>query len=193
MNPYDPTPSSALAAAPLLTPRLILRPLTDADAPALYEIHAHSEVMRYWAWPAWTEIGQAHRMIADSQVAYASGSAHQFGIERRADGALVGTCSLFRFHLPSRRAELGYALGRPFWGAGYMNEALHALLDHAFFTLNLHRVEADIDPRNRASAKTLERLGFQKEGHLRERWIVDGEISDTAWYGLLGRAWAEQS
>jgi len=175
----------------LSTERLTLRPLTESDAPALFQIHAHPEVMRYWASPPWTEMDQAHQRIARSRAGFADGSDIQFGIERRTDLVLVGMCSLFNFNIPSRRAELGYALGRPFWGVGYMNEALHALLDHAFFTLNLHRVEADIDPRNLASAKTLARLGFQKEGHLRERWIVNDEISDTAWYGLLRREWED--
>jgi RimJ/RimL family protein N-acetyltransferase len=101
-------------------------------------------------------------------------------------------CSLFHFHIPSRRAEVGYALGRPYWGSGYITEALQALLDYAFQTLDLNRLEADIDPRNLASARTLERLGFQKEGHLRERWIVNGEISDTWIYGLLRREWQER-
>jgi len=74
-----------------------------------------------------------------------------------------------------------------------MHEALQALLRYAFQTLDLNRLEADIDPRNVASARTLERLGFQKEGHLRERWIVNGEISDTRLYGLLRREWQERS
>ena len=70
-----------------------------------------------------------------------------------------------------------------------MHEALQALLQHAFDRLDLNRLEADIDPRNLASARTLERLGFQKEGYLRERWIVNDEVSDTALYGLLRREW----
>ncbi len=74
-----------------------------------------------------------------------------------------------------------------------MSQALQALLGYAFQTLDLNRLEADIDPRNLASAKTLERLGFQKEGHLRERWIVNDEVSDTALYGLLRREWLERS
>jgi len=74
-----------------------------------------------------------------------------------------------------------------------MHNALQALLQYAFQTLDLNRLEADIDPRNRASARTLERLGFQQEGHLRERWIVNDEISDTFLYGLLRREWQERS
>jgi RimJ/RimL family protein N-acetyltransferase len=70
-----------------------------------------------------------------------------------------------------------------------MSEALAALLDYGFTVLNLNRVEADIDPRNEASARSLQRCGFAREGLLRERWIVGEEVSDTAFYGLLQREW----
>ena len=71
----------------------------------------------------------------------------------------------------------------------YMNEALLRLLEFGFTELDLNRVEGDVDPRNVASAKSLERLGFKREGLLRERWIVGGEVSDTALYGLLRSEW----
>jgi RimJ/RimL family protein N-acetyltransferase len=177
----------------LTTPRLILRPLVEVDVPALFAIFSHPEVMRYWSSPPLTEIEQARHLLQDIQAGYQTEAYWQPGIERRSDGALIGTCTLFAFHTASRRAEVGYALGRPYWGAGYMVEALTALITYAFGALDLHRLEADIDPRNTASARLLERLGFQKEGHLRERWIVNDEISDTAWYGLLCRQWAGQS
>ena len=70
-----------------------------------------------------------------------------------------------------------------------MHEALQALLAYAFHALDLNRLEADIDPRNLASAKVLKQLGFLKEGHLRDRWIVNNEVSDTALYGLLRKEW----
>ena len=180
-------------AVTISTPRLVLRPLTEADIPVFFAIFSHAEVMRYWSSPPLSEIEQARNLVLDIQDGYQTGAYLQLGIERRSDSTLIGTCTLFAFHTASRRAELGYALGRPYWGAGYMHEALTALVDYAFDALDLHRLEADIDPRNAASARTLERLGFQKEGHLRERWIVDGEISDTAWYGLLCWEWRARS
>jgi len=182
----------ALEPVTLTTPRLILRPLAEADVPAIFAIFSHPEVMRYWSYPALTDIMQAQEMLQRIQASYREGSAVRLGIERRTDGVLLGTCALFSFHEVSRRAEIGYALGRPYWGAGYMHEALTALIGYAFTMLDLHRLEADIDPRNTGSARTLERLGFQKEGHLRERWIVNGELSDTAWYGLLRREWRQE-
>ena len=74
-------------------------------------------------------------------------------------------------------------------GPGLHARSAQRLLDYAFDDLGLHRLEADIDPRNEASARTLERLGFVKEGFLRERWIVADVISDSAVYGLLRREW----
>jgi len=174
------------------TQRLTLRFLGRADLSALYDLFSDPEVGRYLSYPPWTDPSQAQQLLADTLEGYRTRSSLQLGIERSADHLLIGTCSLFHFHVASRRAEIGYVLGRPFWGAGYMQEALQAFLRYAFQVLDLHRLEADIDPRNLASAKTLERLGFLKEGVLRERWIVNGEISDTCLYGLLRREWQER-
>ena len=77
-------------------------------------------------------------------------------------------------------------------GAGATCKALVALLRHAFEQLALNRIEADIDPRNTNSARSLERLGFSREGLLRERWIVEGKVSDSALYGLLHSDWVAQ-
>ena len=113
----------------------------------------------------------------------------RLGMETVADGRLIGQCSLFNFNAQCQRCDIGYGMAFDAWGHGYMLEALTAVLDYGFAELGLNRVEADIDPRNAASAKTLERLGFQNEGFLRERWVVDGEVSDSGIYGLLRRDW----
>ena len=177
----------------LTTERLLLRPLCDADAPALFSIFSDPQVMRYWSTPPWRHIDAAHAMIARDRQAMADGEHLRFGIERThettQDHALIGVCTLFALSQQCRRAEVGYCLAVQAWGRAYMDEALRALLQHGFTALGLNRVEADIDPRNAASARSLERLGFKKEGHLRERWIVGDEVSDTALYGLLLRDW----
>jgi len=171
----------------LHTPRLVLRFLDASDAEALFAIFSDPAVMRYWATGPWTTLEQATTSIRDTQRDYRDGGALRLGIEINGEPGLVGTCTLFGLHRTNRRAELGYVLAQRCWGRGYMHEALGAFLKHAFGALDLHRVEADIDPRNAPSARALERHGFQREGFLRERWIVDGEISDTVLYGLLAR------
>lgn len=183
MPPFEPIT--------LETKRLEIRLLGEADLPALYAMYSHPEVMRYWSYPPWTEMDQARQMLQDTLSSYQDGSGLQLGIERKADRVLVGVCSLFQIHKTSRRAEIGYLLGLPYWGSGIMHEALQAFVSYAFITLQLNRLEADIDPRNLASARTLERLGFKLEGILRERWIVQEEVTDTGLYGLLRREWLE--
>ncbi len=171
------------------TQRLLLRPLNSADASALFAVFSDPRVMRYWSTPAWTAIEQALAFIERSADALAKSEALRLGLVRRSDGQLIGQCTLFAFAEASRRAEIGYTLAASEWSQGYMHEALSALIDHGFDGLKLNRIEADIDPRNAASARSLERLGFTREGLLRERWIVDGEVSDTALYGLLTSQW----
>ena len=173
---------------PIRTERLLLRPLKASDADALFSIFSDPTVMRYWSTPPWTDIDAAHTTI-QHDLESSNGEYIRLGITLETNTRLLGTCTLFDINKICRRGEVGYALGSMAWGQGYMHEALTALLDYGFSTLNLNRVEADIDPRNHTSAKTLERLGFVKEGLLRERWIVDGELSDSALYGLLQREW----
>lgn len=173
----------------LQTARLTMRPLCAADAPALFAIFSDPLVARHLSHPAWTDPADAAREIDDHALALRSASAVKLGIFVSATGALAGTVKLYNFEPGSRRCDVGYALGTAHWGHGYVVEALQPLLDFAFRSLDLNRIEADIDPVNTASGKILAQLGFQLEGLLRERWIVAGHMSDTAMYGLLRRDW----
>ncbi len=119
-----------------------------------------------------TDVEGARELLAHIRDCFERRVLFQWGIARRTDDRIIGTCTLYHIDTDNRRAELGYALGREFWGNGYMQEALTALLEFSFGALNMHRLEADVDPRNVSSVRTLERLGFQKEGYLRERWLV---------------------
>ncbi|HEF5873269.1 TPA: GNAT family N-acetyltransferase [Burkholderia cenocepacia] len=169
----------------LPTSRLVLRPLRDADAPTFFEIWSDAEAMRYFSFSPMTRIEQAEARVARNVQTSASGESLVCVLELRETGEALGECSLFHANEQCRRAEIGFSLRRTFWRGGYMREAASALIDHAFGTLRLNRLEADIDPRNAASAGLLERLGFVREGLLRERWIVGDEVSDSALYGLL--------
>jgi RimJ/RimL family protein N-acetyltransferase len=173
----------------LRTKRLLLRPLGEADVPSLFEAFSDPRVMRYWSTPPWSSMDAAHALVERDLKAMASGEYVRLAIERLEDGRLLGNCTLFRIDGQCRRAEIGYGLAYFAWGNGYMHEALLELLEFGFSELKLNRVEADIDPRNEPSARSLERLGFRKEGYLRERWIVGAEVSDSALYGLLLSDW----
>ena len=166
-----------------------MRWISEDDIDALYEIFSNAEVMRYWSSGPFTNRDAAvelQRKIADDNL---QGSMWKWGLALRDTNTLIGTTTLFNLSLSNGRAEIGYAMGRAYWGKGYMNEALKALIVHAFDVANLRRLEADVDPRNTPSVRTLERLGFQREGYLRERWHVEGELQDAFFYGLLKREW----
>ena len=169
--------------------RVSLRWISPADRDAFYAIYSHPEVMRYWSTPPLVDREAAANLIKKIQEDWQRRAILKWGIARRTDNQLIGSVTLFNLDFTHRRAEIGYALGRDFWGQGYMNETLMALLGYAFEVLDLHRIEADVDPRNAASIRTLERLGFQREGYLRERWQVNGEIQDAFFYGLLRTEW----
>jgi ribosomal-protein-alanine N-acetyltransferase len=179
-----------LAGLVLDTPRLRLRPVVPPDAGALFAIFSDPAVMRYWSTPPWTRPELAEVMIRADEQDAAAGRAVRLAVLRVQEGDLIGTVSLFHLDEGSRRAEIGYALRRSAWGHGYAGEAVAGLVDRAFQGLELNRLEADIDPRNGASARLLDRLGFRREGLLRQRWIVGGEVSDSALYGLLREDWA---
>jgi RimJ/RimL family protein N-acetyltransferase len=179
-------------ASELHTPRLLLRPLRDDDAEALFGIFSDAAVMRHWSSAPWTDPAQARQRIAADAAGHAAGEHLALGIVRRDDGRLIGRCTLFDLWPSCRRAQVGYILEAPAWGRGFAAEAVRALLRHGFEALDLNRVEADIDPRNTASARLLQRLGFTREGLLRERWIVDGEVSDSEIHGLLRREFMER-
>lgn len=169
--------------------RVRLRWITAADTDAFFAIYSNSEVMRYWSTPPLVDQAAAAALIEKIHADWQRRAILKWGIALRSDDQLIGSLTLFNLDFNHRRAEIGYALGRAYWGQGYMNEALNAVLAYAFESLGLHRIEADIDPRNTASIKTVERLGFKREGYLRERWQVNGEIQDAYFYGLLKQEW----
>jgi len=166
--------------------RVRLRPYCASDAEAMFRLYSDPRVMRYWSFPPWTGIGQARAYLERVQGELEAGSnVLPWAIATRADDCLVGTVTLFSLSLEQGRAEAGYSLQPEFQGHGLAREALRLALGLAFDVLHLRRVEADVDPRNTPSCRLLEHLGFRREGLLRARWLVAGEVCDTALYGLL--------
>lgn len=178
-----------LTTPTLYTARLRLRPFADDDADRLFAMHSSTTVMRYWDSPVWRERARAERFIAKCRTLADEGSGVRVALERVSDGAFVGWCALVGWNPDYRSASLGYCLDEVMWGQGYATEAAHAVLQWAFDTLDLNRVQAEADTRNVGSARVLEKNGFVREGTLREDCIVDGDVSDSWVFGLLRREW----
>jgi ribosomal-protein-alanine N-acetyltransferase len=171
------------------TERLTIRLAESSDLLSLLAINANDAVTRYLPYESWKGVADGEAWFDRVSARFAAGEAGQFVIVHRETGHVIGTCLLFGFDAPSARAEIGYVLAQEYWGAGFMFEAMTAFVAFAFEQVGVRRLEAEIDPRNAASAKLLERLGFVREGLLRQRWSVKGEVSDSGLYGLLRAEW----
>lgn len=183
MNPSFPA---------LLTPRLQLREITHDDVPALLSVFADAEAMRWFGTDPVCDQAQMAQVVSLWQGwRQLPNPGTRWGIALREGGPLLGTCGLFAWNRGWRRCTLGYELGRAAWGHGYMQEALQAVLawgfDDAGEGMALNRIEAMIHPHNKPSLRLVERLGFRREGLLREVAFWGGRHQDLEMHALLAR------
>jgi len=187
---------------PIETARLTIRLIEAGDLDALFVHHNDAITTRYIPHVRWATRADAEPWFARVLQRREAQSAVQCVIVKRATTdepeSIAGTIMLFNFDEASGLAELGYLLGSAYCGQGYATEAVTAFIDFAFahpesvgsrLGLGLRRLEAVVDARNYASSRLAERLGFVREGLLRERWLADGELPDVHLFALLKREW----
>lgn len=167
------------------TPRLQLVPVAAHHLPDLLTVNGDDAVTKFVPYGTWASMADAIAWLARVQAKVETGDTRQLVLQRREDGRAIGTLLLFKHDEPSRRVEIGYALGREHWGCGYMREAVEAACRHAFEVMNLRRIEAEVNPANEPSWRLLEALSFFHEGTLRQRWTGKGVTYDARIYGLL--------
>jgi RimJ/RimL family protein N-acetyltransferase len=158
------------------TTRLTVRAAVLPDSVALFAAYAQDPtVTRFLTWRPHRDETESQQFLSRCEKAWEDGTAYPWVLVLRDSGDLIGMAEMrIRGHL----ADLGYALARRHWGAGYMTEALKPIVAWAFDQPSIHRVWATCDVENVASARVLERLGMQREGVLR-RWILHPNISAT--------------
>ena len=175
---------------PLLeSERLRLRALTAADAADVHALYADRSAVRFGYAPPMSDLEDARRVIEETIALARARTLFHFGVASREHDRIIGHATLFNWDQAQRRAEIGYSIRRDLWGQGLGGEAVATLITFGFERLDLRRFEADADPRNAASLRLLEKLGFVREGYLRERWEIDGEIQDAVYFGLLRHEW----
>jgi len=178
---------------PLQTERLVLRPWREGDRDHYVAIRTDPDVAAYIpGHPLGSEVANEW---FDRAVAKGTEAADGISIAvvDKATSAIVGTAGVFWHNLEHRQGELGYILSPGYVGQGYATEAAERLLEAAFCDLGAHRVFAELDPRNTASAKVCERLGMRFEGHLRGTYLEpDGTDSDSYLYAILAAEWRAQ-
>ncbi len=172
------------------TPRLYLREQELDDAAAAHDYERRAEVMRYQTGDVRTlEESRAYIARVREDSAREPRHLYDLAIVLRDPGRFVGRVGLFVSDPAAREARCWYVLHPDVWGQGLAVEALRAVLDHGFRALDLHRVVADIDPRNTASVRVVEKLGLRREAHFVENAYLKGEWCDSLIYAVLDREW----
>jgi len=154
MQPFPPT----LPA--LKTQRLVLRSMAARDKADLFAIYGDPAVMRFASDETFLNPDTVDVMLLSVSRLFRDQVSMEWGIERHTDHKLIGTCGLHSFDVTHTSAEVGCMLARSAWGDGYMQEALHKVIQYAFCELNLSLLRADIDAPNHRSARLFSKLGF---------------------------------
>lgn len=177
----------------LVTERLTFREFEADDWPAVRDYQTDPRYLRFY--PTANRSDDDVRDFVATFVRWQDERPrrrYQYALVRRGDSRLIGNCGI-RVHDPNKReANIGYELDATFWGRGYATEAARAIVNFGFESLGLHRIVAECITGNTASARVLEKVGFRREGHLRENQWIQGEWCDTFLYAILEREWKER-
>jgi [ribosomal protein S5]-alanine N-acetyltransferase len=169
----------------LITKRLRLRAPSPRDASAVLAVVGDPEVTRYHNVPTFTTLAEAQAALERLEQLYAARDAIRWAIELVEHSEMIGTVGLLRFDFEHRHAEIGYEIARRWWGRGLTPEAAAAVIRYGFSVLGLHRIEAGVLPRNDASVRVLQKLGFLEEGTRRDYLYSKGRFHSFRWFSLL--------
>lgn len=170
------------------TARLQLRPLVMNEARELLAVVSASraDLGRFMSWPReMYDIDHARHFVRVGREAWLQARTVRLGVFERESGVLIGSAELDAIDLRRSQAELGYWVRTDRCRRGYATEAAMSMLRYAFETLRLHKVRADVAVGNYGSARVLDKLGFTREGTLREDRAIGGVFTDHWRYGLL--------
>lgn len=169
----------------LQTERLVLRPFRMDDAKDVQRLAGDPAIASTTLnIPHPYEDGIAEAWIRSHQEKFEKGELVNFAITLRTDGTLIGAIGL-RIEAAHSRAELGYWIGKPYWGRGYCTEAAQAVVQHGFLALGLNRIHASRLRRNPASGRVLQKIGMSYEGRRRQHVQKSGVFEDLEGYALL--------
>ena len=174
----------------IATDRLLLTPLTDGDAEALFAYRSHPEVSRYQHWEPTCPADAIEFIQGLRDVEFDTpGTWFQFGIRLRESGTLVGDLGVHVLE-DAAQAEIGFSLSPVLQGRGLATEAVIGLLDYLFGHLGKHRVIASVDPRNEPSLRLLRRVGMRQEAHFIQSLLFKGEWADDIVLAILRSEWS---
>lgn len=172
------------------TERLILRPFVMQDADAMYRNWASDpEVTKFLSWPTYKSVDTAHEILEVWTNQYDDKTFYQWAIELKELGQPIGSISVVNHDDNVEMAEIGFCIGKNWWGQGIMTEAFQAVIDFLFGVVGVQRIEAGHDPNNPASGAVQRKCGLKYEGTLRRSIRSNQGITDKVVLAILKEEW----
>ena len=172
----------------LETERLILRPFEASDGPVIFKNWCGDpEVTKYLTWPTHASVDVSIRMAAHWAEKSKDPDRYQWAIVPKALGEPAGSVAVISLREDIRQAEIGYCLGKTWWGNGWTTEAVREVIRYLIREAGFNRVQAFHDTRNPSSGRVMDKAGMTFEGILRDAGLNNQGICDIAMYAILAR------
>lgn len=175
-----------LGSKTLETKRLILRKLTEKDAPAIYNNWASDEkVTKTLTWETHKNIGVTEKILKEWLTQYQQETTYRWGIQLKETNELIGMIDVVKNIINDERCEIGYCLMHKYWNQGIMTEALESVINFLLNDVNYYMIELCHASNNPASGKVMEKCGLKKDGQLPNRVKnIDGTRADLIYYSI---------
>lgn len=182
---FKSNPYGMFSMPDIQTDRLLLRRITMKDAQDIFEYSRDEDVARYVLWNAQKNVSEAKDYVRFMLRLYRDDLPSSWGVIDRASGRLIGTIGYMAYSEENASVEVGYSLAKWMWGKGIATEALRAVIDYTFDTMDVNRIEAQHEIDNPASGRVMQKCAMVKEGVLRQRLYNKGKFVDVALYSIL--------
>ncbi|MEK5332650.1 GNAT family N-acetyltransferase [Lysinibacillus sp. FSL W8-0992] len=169
----------------LNTQRLHLRRMEISDSYSLFKIWSDPDVTKYMNITSFTHEAQAKEMIELLEELAQANEAIRFSMIERKSNEIIGTCGFNFIDFENSKAEIGYDIAKAYWGMGFAPEGIKALLNYAFESLKLNKIEAKVEPANVNSIRVLQKLNFTFEDQVRQYENSNESFIDINIYSLL--------
>lgn len=165
--------------------RLYFRKVLLKDARVIHFVRSNDDVMEFMDVTRTKSVNDAKKLIRNLHVDFKKDRGISWSIIEKKSKSFIGYIGYFRMQPQHCRGEIGYALKPEYWGKGFMTETLNTIVRFGFYKMNLHSIEANVNPQNKNSIKLLEKFGFKKEAYFRENYLYEGRFLDSVIYSLL--------
>jgi [ribosomal protein S5]-alanine N-acetyltransferase len=165
--------------------RIVLRRAEEKDAKDLLALYSDESVVQFLPLDLFLSTEDAKEEMRWYEQIFQNQSGIRWMIEDKQLKKVIGTCGFLNYEKKHNRMEIGYDLAPEFWGQGFMPEALKLIIEFGFSKMRINKIEAKVEPKNKASIRLLEKLGFQKEGLLRQHEFEKGNYIDLLVFSKL--------